>query len=180
MNVICISGKARHGKDTVANMMKESIEQAGEKVLIIHYADLLKFICTTYYGWDGVKNDYGRQLLQDVGTGIARKRNQDYWVNTVSDFLTLFQDEWNWAIIPDTRFPNEVSMVYEKFGGTHVRVERGKYDGGLTDEQLNHPSETMLDDYFPDYYIKNHGSLEQLRETVNTCLKEIIYAGKEP
>lgn len=179
MNVICISGKAQHGKDTVANMMKESIEQSGEKVLIIHYADLLKFICTTYYGWDGVKNDYGRQLLQDVGTGIARKRNPDYWVNTVSDFLTLFQDEWNWAIIPDTRFPNEVSMVYEKFRGTHVRVERGKYDGGLTDEQLNHPSETMLDDYFPDYYIKNHGSLEQLKETVNTCLKEIIYAGKE-
>lgn len=179
MNVICISGKAQHGKDTVANMMKEAIEQSGEKVLIIHYADLLKYICTTYYGWDGEKNDYGRQLLQDVGTGIVRERDPNYWVSTVSDLLTLFQDEWNWAIIPDTRFPNEVSMVYEKFGGTHVRVERGKYDGGLTDEQLNHPSETMLDDYFPDYYIKNHGSLEQLRETVNTCLKEIIYAGKE-
>lgn len=179
MNVICISGKAQHGKDTVANMMKEAIEQSGEKVLIIHYADLLKYICTTYYGWDGEKNDYGRRLLQDVGTGIVRERDPNYWVSTVSDLLTLFQDEWNWAIIPDTRFPNEVSMVYEKFGGTHVRVERGKYDGGLTDEQLNHPSETMLDDYFPDYYIKNHGSLEQLRETVNTCLKEIIYAGKE-
>lgn len=179
MNVICVSGKAQHGKDTVANMMKEKIEQSGEKVLIIHYADLLKYICTTYFGWNGVKDDYGRQLLQDVGTGIVRRQNPDYWANTVSDFLELFQDEWNWAIIPDTRFPNELNMVYEKFGGTHVRVERGKYDGGLTDEQLNHPSETMLDDYFPDYYIKNHGSLDQLRETVNTCLKEIIYASKE-
>ena len=43
--VICISAKARHGKDTAAEILKEYLEHKGQRVLITHYADLLKFIC---------------------------------------------------------------------------------------------------------------------------------------
>ena len=44
MKVILVSAKAQHGKDTVANIMKDQLEGMNKKVLICHYADLLKFI----------------------------------------------------------------------------------------------------------------------------------------
>ena len=57
MKVILISGKAQHGKDTVANMICRRLREDSHKVLVTHYADLLKFICTYYFGWDGIKNE---------------------------------------------------------------------------------------------------------------------------
>ena len=78
MKVILISGKARHGKDTLAGMMKEELERKSKRVLIAHYADLLKFICKNFFGWNGEKDDNGRALLQRVGTDVIRKQNPDY------------------------------------------------------------------------------------------------------
>lgn len=45
MKVICISGKARHGKDTLAGMLDEHLKVNGHRVLIAHFGDLVKYIC---------------------------------------------------------------------------------------------------------------------------------------
>ena len=72
MKVICISAKAQHGKDTVANFMKECLEAKEKRVLVTHYADLVKYGCKTFFNWDGQKDEKGRALLQYVGTDIVR------------------------------------------------------------------------------------------------------------
>lgn len=176
MNIVCISGKAQHGKDTTASMIKECLEQDGKKVMIVHYADLLKYICRTFFNWDGNKDENGRRILQYVGTDVIRKKAPDYWVDFVSGFLDIFNNEWDWVLIPDTRFPNEVDLMRDKFGTTHIRVKRTNFVSPLTTEQQNHPSEVALDDIIPDCYLMNSGSLDDLRETVNTWIKETIYA----
>ena len=79
--VICISGKAGAGKDTVATMAKDMLVDRGERTLVVHYADLLKFICRTFFGWNGAKDAEGRTLLQTVGTDIIRFQKPDYWVD---------------------------------------------------------------------------------------------------
>jgi len=63
-----------------------------------------------------------------------------------------------------------------KFEATHIRVVRPNFVSPLTAEQQNHPSEVALDDYFPDCYLENSGDMDALRETVNTWIKETIYA----
>lgn len=50
MKVITISGKAQNGKDTTAGLLKAALEADGYKVLITHYADLLKYICKQFFG----------------------------------------------------------------------------------------------------------------------------------
>lgn len=175
LKVICVSGKAQHGKDTTASMIKESLESRGEKVLITHYADLLKYICRTFFDWDGNKDEKGRHILQYVGTDVIRQKAPNYWVDFLADFLEIFDGEWDWVIIPDTRFPNEVDLMKRKFDTTHIRVIRQNFISPLTTEQQNHPSEVALDDYFPDCYIYNDGEMDALKETVNTWIKETIY-----
>lgn len=164
-SVICISGKARNGKDTVAQMMKIHLECKGYSVLVIHYADLLKWLCKQYFGWDGNKDEAGRYLLQHVGTDIVRKQNPDFWVNFVISFVSLFKDEWDYIIIPDCRFPNEIDCWNEaKFSTVHIRVRRPDFDNGLSEEAKSHPSETALDNTIPTLEIVNDGDLDRLHK----------------
>lgn len=166
--VICISGKAQHGKDTTAEMLTFHLSTMGNhKVLIVHYADLLKFICTKYFGWNGGKDTKGRTLLQYVGTDTIRTQCPDYWVDFVTNFLKLFPDEWDYVIIPDCRFPNEIDgMRNAGFDVTHIRVVRPNFDNGLTEEQRCHPSENALDDFEYDIFLNNDGTLNDLTHKV--------------
>lgn len=165
--IICISGKAQNGKDTSATMFKRELENKGKKVLIIHYADLLKFICKTFFNWDGNKDVAGRSLLQRVGTESVRKQRPDYWVDFVNDIVEMFPNEWDYVIIPDTRFPNELykwkDTAYETI---HVRIQRENFESPLTQEQQQHISETALDNVEYDFLIVNDGSIEDLSRTI--------------
>lgn len=166
MKIICISGKAQHGKDTSADMLKSFMDLDGRKARIIHYADLLKFICKSWFDWNGEKDDYGRSLLQRVGTDIIRMRDPDYWVDFVAGFLKLFPDEWDYVIIPDCRFPNEIRVMKSNFDTIHCRVVRNNFNSPLRIEQQNHISETALDNLEPDYVFHNTSDLTNLRARV--------------
>lgn len=176
MKVICISGKAQHGKDTTAALIKDYLDSQGKRVLITHYGDLVKYICRTFFEWDGNKDERGRHILQYVGTDIVRNKYPNYWVDFIIGFLEIFNNEWDYVLIPDTRFPNEVDMMKNKFGAEHIRVVRPYFVSPLTTEQQNHPSEVALDDYIPDCFLENSGDIDALKETVNTWIKETIYA----
>ena len=174
MKVICISGKAQHGKDTTAGLMKEMLQADGYKVLIVHYGDLLKYICKSFFDWNGEKDVYGRSLLQRIGTDVIRHQMPDYWVSFIADILGFFNDEWDYVLIPDSRFPNEVDYLKERgFDVIHMRVIRQNFISVLTLDQQMHPSETALDNIVPDYYINNYGSITDLRETISRLITEI-------
>lgn len=158
MRIIIISAKARGGKDFTANLIKDKLEQKGNKVLIAHYGDLLKYICTTFFKWNGEKDDIGRTLLQHIGTDVVRKQNPDYWVEFIIGILKLFPNEWDYVLIPDARFPNENNKLKEQgFEVVTLRVVRLNFDNGLTEEQKNHESETALDNYKFDFLVVNNG-----------------------
>lgn len=164
MKVVLISGSAMAGKDQSATFLKEIMEQDGKKVLITHYADLLKYLCKTYFGWNGEKDEEGRTILQFVGSDIIRKKNPDYWVNFIASFLKLFEDQFDVVLIPDTRFPNEItSMIDYGFDTLSVRVNRMDFKNSLTEEQRKHISETALDDFKFDYYIDTISDLDYLK-----------------
>lgn len=171
MKVLCISGKAQSGKDTSANIIKKILETNNNlSCIIIHYADLLKYVCKEYFGWDGKKDDKGRSLLQHVGTDIVRKSNPNFWVNFVKEFLYIFQDKWDFAIIPDTRFPNEITSLKEIFQTYHIRILRDNFDNNLNSTQKLHPSETALDSCDFDYLIENNSDTADLS---NKCFELI-------
>ena len=180
--VVLISAKAQNGKDTAADLMKSYLESKGDKVLICHYADLLKYICKTFFNWDGNKDDKGRTILQHVGTDIIRDENNrpDYWIDFIIDILWMFYDEWDYVLIADARFENEIEKIKSEFNGSldynlvqSVRVNRQNNDNKMTDEQRNHISECALDNYKFDHYIENNGTLSELKIKVKDLLDKI-------
>lgn len=177
MRVVTVSGRAQHGKDTVANMIKEELESKyGYTVLITHYADLLKYVCMTFFDWDGRKDTDGRTLLQYVGTDIVRKRNPDFWVDFIISILSMFGGRWDRVLIPDVRFPNEVFKLRKAgFITTHIEVVRPNFSSPLSDIQMAHPSEESMECVAPDIRLINDGTLDDLRsKIINSIIKEII------
>ena len=180
METILISGKSASGKDTFANIIKDKLEAVGCNVLIIHFADLVKFYAKEYYNWNGVKDEAGRDLLQKLGTNLVREQFPDYWAETIAKFLAVMNhyEEFDCALIPDTRFENEIEVV--KFWNPNaisIRIQRFNEDKSdyinpdFTEEQLRHPSEIALDDYCEfDYYVDNIG-LKDLEDSADLILK---------
>lgn len=176
MRVIAISGHAQNGKDTIAKIMQRVLAEQWMTSRVIHYADLLKFVCKTYFDWDGKKDEFGRSLLQYVGTDIVRAENPNFWVDFVASMLKFFGDRWDYVLIPDARFQNEIERLREHgFDVTHIRVDRDA-KSSLTEKQLKHASETSLDNVMADFYINNNGSLEDLETTVKIWMEENCYA----
>ena len=165
MKVIAISGKAESGKDTIAKEIKYLLEEQNYKVMIIHFADVLKFVCRQYFDWDGQKDDYGRSLLQQVGTEMREKNNPNMWVNITKELIRGIGAEFDWVLVPDTRFKEEINMLNEYFDCTSIRVLRqdinsygmaSDHINHLTNEQRAHKSECDLDDYKFDHFIINN------------------------
>ena len=176
MKIILISGKAQSGKDTTAGILHKALVRDGNSVLVTHYADLLKYICKSYFDWDGNKDEKGRKMLQYVGTDVIRKQDPTMWVDFVSKILRYFHDNWDYVIIPDCRFPDEIAtMINDGFDTVHLRVVRENFKSPLTEEQQMHPSETALDNVEADYYIANDGTIADLEETITKWMKECLY-----
>ena len=176
LKIITVSGKAQHGKDTFAQALCEELTSQGNKVLITHYADLLKYICRTFFNWDGNKDEKGRQILQYVGTDVVRKERPNYWVEFILSILELFGHNWDYVIIPDTRFPNEVEMLKTAYSNVaHIRVNRLNFENSLTEEQRKHPSETALDNIEPDFIFDNYGTIEDLKERIKATDWRLLY-----
>ena len=174
MKVICISGKAEHGKDTLASMMKEVLESRGKRVLITHYGDLVKYVATKFFNWDGNKDEYGRSLLQYIGTDTIRVVEPDFWVCFIAWMLDVFHDKWDIVLIPDCRFPNEIDVLLDfDFDVTSVRIERENHVSALTEDQMNHASETSVYDIAYEYLVTNT-TLEELYESAKLLSENIL------
>ena len=165
IKIVCISGKAQHGKDTAANYIKDFLMEKNHSVLVTHYGDLAKYICKTFFDWNGIKDEDWRNLLQYVDTDIVRSQEPEYWCKFVKGIADMFGMNWEYILIPDCRFPNEIDIWTkdDRYDMLHMRVERPNYNGNLTIQQQKHISETALDKVIPDVTIINNGSLKDLR-----------------
>jgi hypothetical protein len=162
-----IAGKAQAGKDTSAIIIKELLEKKGYRVCIVHYGDYLKYICKEYLGWNGEKDEAGRSFIQYEGTEYVRARDFDFWTNVVYNFVKIYKDRFDYFLIPDTRFPNEIDVFKNNnFDTFTLKIIRKNYKNSLTDEQNNHMSETALDDYKFDKVIEAESGVDNLKAEI--------------
>jgi hypothetical protein len=173
--IFLISGKAQHGKDSTAKILQQKVHGTS---LIIHNADFLKYIASNYMGWKGGKSEPERTLLQWLGTEKVRIGMQKplFWVETSCNIIKILEDKYDYFMIPDTRFKNEIFYPQAIFPDmvTTLRVNRLNFDNGLTEAQKNHISETELDYFNFDWVLSSESGLHNLEVEIDkfldTCL----------
>ncbi len=170
INVVGISGKARSGKDYVAD----------KYFIPAHYmpvplANGFKFAAVSRHDlpmvemWEGSKSARTRHYLQQEGTERGRNvYGEDTWIKHAEAVLYYYHLKgYDHFVVPDVRFPNEASWIHG-LGGIVIRLH-GR--GGLDGEAGQHISETALDD-FPgfDHVIDNGPAQEYAVRTQLTLL----------
>ena len=175
MHIFSISGSARNGKDSVADIMMEKLDGKSIKIAM---ADYLKFMAKKYYGWDGEKDEAGRSLIQWLGTERIREDLgwDTFHVERVCEDIKIIERKFDYVFIPDVRFRNEVYYTQAKFPDnvTTIHVERLDFESPLTEEQQNHRSERDLDGFEFDYNIKSGNGLDKLEKQIDLVLGEFI------
>ncbi len=166
--IFVISGKARVGKDTSANYMKEYYESLGKKVIILQFSYYIKEYAKVLSGWDGSEEDKPRKLLQELGTDIIRNKiDKDFFTKRTIEDIKVFSYFYDVIIISDARFVSEITMVKDSFLDViSINILRDAINE-LTLEEKGHITENGLDGYDDyDYVIDNNGSLDDLRNKV--------------
>lgn len=192
--IIVLSGKARSGKDTVADILEDLFIENFEDVVSIAYADYLKEIVGKAFGLNdrhlygdlkeepiknlpirsrsGLKTQHHwtpRKLFQYIGTDIFRRIDPDCWLNVVKNEVLSNRAKASY-IITDARFENEINWAMEA-GGIHIHIERDNKDFC---SDTKHASETSLPEFeeAPNrYVVKNNGTLEDLEYKLSKILK---------
>ena len=72
--IFIISGKARHGKDTVAKMIRDYYERIGLNTINLQYSTPIKEYAKKISSWDGSEETKPRELLQTLGTELIRQK----------------------------------------------------------------------------------------------------------
>ncbi len=171
--IYIICGKARHGKDTIAEMIQKYYIENKQEVLNLQYSSYIKEYAKKISNWDGSEETKPRELLQQLGTNIIREKIDDlFFVKKLTDDIKVYSFFFDVLVISDSRFKVEVNTTRDNFQNVVViHVIRPDFDNGLTEEQKRHRTEVDLDDYENyDYTIINDGSIEELEKKV----KEIV------
>ncbi len=166
-HIITLSGKQFCGKDTVAKILLERLPSFRR----IGLADAIKIKYSERTGLtveeiEKNKSQYRPDLIALGNEG--RAIGQDYWIKTI------LEQEGN-IIVPDVRMPFEVD-TFKSLNAFCIRVEASakarSQRGELSRE--NDYTETALDNIdFWNYIIKNEGSYEELKESVDGLIKAI-------
>lgn len=173
--IILISGEARSGKDTLAEILTEKLDG---KCMTIAMADYLKIMAKKYFQWDGEKDERGRTLLQRLGTEKIREELgwHTFHVERVCQDIEIIKDNFDFILIPDVRFRDEMFFTMAKFpyDTVSMRMTRPHLKSNLTEEQRRHRSENDLVDFTHDYYLVCDEGIPSVIEEVDDILGDFI------
>lgn len=186
--VICLMGKARHGKDEAASTIKEYYEAKGKTCKLISFAGLLKEQALAC-GWDGKKDEAGRSFLQEFSAPVKKYWNKKAELEPekygmfgkdcyypAKSYLEILDNDADIYIITDMRFKYEAEFFKQRedLESIMVRVLRPNFNSPLSIEQQNHISEVDLDDFKEDFLILNDSTLFDYKNKVIDFIEKNI------
>lgn len=169
--IFVLSGKARSGKDVVANVIEEYFGK--DNSIKISYAYYIKDYLTRMNKYNENEKSKYRSLLQDFGVELLSKKiSPNFLIDRLMQDVEVFSYFYDVIIITDARLVNEIEIPRRKFDNiTTIRILNDSIND-LTEIERKHITETGLDTYKDfDYIINNNSSLEELKNKTIEILK---------
>jgi SpoVK/Ycf46/Vps4 family AAA+-type ATPase len=151
--IILLAGPAGVGKDTLADNL--IIGAGGNiKTAKFAYADSIKEIATMM-GWNGVKDEQGRNLLQKIGD-MMNEINSDTIVDLLINKIEKNATKAKLIVITDARYDKEVTRIKEYFNEAEVEVLKldRVFESKLTEDQKKHKTELGISEHLITAVVK--------------------------
>ena len=178
VKIFLLSGKARSGKETVSNMIKDYY--SNKKVIDISFAGYLKEYAKKISNWDGSEATKARELLQQLGIELIKEKIDDeLFIRRVLEDIEIYSYFFDVIIITDARLVHEFESIKEHFSDVvTIKLERNNYNDYLTEEEKNHITEREISEYNNfDYIIENRGFQDLRNSAVEVVRNEENYGG---
>lgn len=169
---IAISGLISSGKTTTADFMTDYLLKSGTgfKIYRTAFARAVKECASRFFDWDGLKDEPGRKLLQNIGM-TGRLYNTNIWADKLLDELDTSFIIPDIVIVDDWRFPSELERIRDThpFYIVPIRIIRPdcKVDNDISERSL-----TDFDQYMCKIY--NSKGLDELRADAVSVIKYIL------
>ena len=161
--IFVLSGKAKSGKNLIADKIENYYKN--KRCIQISYAFYLKNYVKNIYDWNGSEEDKPRELLQNIGIDLIKNKiDSNLLIRRVCEDIKVYSYFYDIIIITDARLKDEIEIPKRLFNNVvTIRIDSIYYDKKMTIEQMNHITETNLDNYNKfDYVINDFDKLEEI------------------
>lgn len=174
MKVYVIGGKAKCGKTTFGNYLREELKEYGYKPCVMHITEPLYTYAREYFSWNGHDADKPREFLQKMGIDIIKEKmgKKKFLLNRLYEDIEILSNFFDTFIITDARLIDEFVDIKNKYEDVvTIKLNRSNYEDNLTLEEKEHITEKEIDGYNEfDYRILNN-SLASLKEAAESIVK---------
>jgi len=174
--IFLVAGKARSGKSTVGEIIKDEYINDDKRVIVSPITKYLKKYIEEITGEEIDEFNKPRELLQKLSSVVIKSElgMEDFFVNRLIEDLKIYSYFFDIIVIPDVRFESEIQIVKSNFNKViSIGVVRENYKSDLTIEEQNDVTETSLDNYNSyDYKIINDNKSDLYLKVIN-ILKNI-------
>ncbi len=173
MKIFVIGGKAKCGKNTFGEYLKEQLKDYGYKPCVMHITEPLYEYAKNYFQYDPQKDEKPREFLQQMGTEIIKEKmgKKDFLLNRLYEDIEILSNFFDTFIITDARLIEEFESIEKKYADVvSIKLTRKNYDDQLTTEERQHVTENQLDEFKNFDYIVENRNLKDLKN----CALEIV------
>lgn len=176
MRLYLISGRARNGKDSMSQMIREEYESRGKRVCFIQLMRPLKWLLREYFDWDGREETKPREKLQKMGTELIREKLEMpfYFIDRLTENIKILESFYDVFLVTDVRLPLEIEMLKQRFeGAISINICRLNYESELSREEQVHFTEVALSEYQKFDYVIINDTFSKLKEDVRRIVSEV-------
>lgn len=165
--IIGIAGRSRAGKDTIAQIIIDKYPEYSIRRL----ATPLKKAIMDLYGFtpDQLETDLKevkderwdktpRETIQSLTDYMMKYMGNDFFTRQLYNCYT----DGEFIIIPDIRYEHDIEEIHRR-NGIVIKVERPF-------SNVSHKFEGQVDNLNYDYLIKNSGTIEDMKYSVNLIM----------
>lgn len=181
MKIFVIGGKAKSGKNTFGEMLREELKDYGYRPCVMHITEPLYSYARTYFDWNGNEDEKPREFLQKMGIEIIRDKlgKKEFLLNRLYEDIEILSNFFDAFIITDARMIYEFESIKQKYEDVvTIKLERKDYDNQLTEEEAEHITEKEVDTYDDfDYVIQNRSLGDLKASALELVRNEENYGG---
>ncbi len=169
MKIFVIGGKAKSGKNTLGEYLREELKDYGYKPCVMHITSPLYSYAKNYFDWNGNEDEKPREFLQKMGIEIIRDKmgKKNFLLNRLYEDIDILKNFFDTFIIVDARLIDEIENIKSKYEDVvTIKLERKNYDDNLTEEEAKHITEKEIENYTNFDYIITNNNLQDLKTKV--------------